>query len=531
MDNNSLLAFDDAEPKQKTVFSDEEVKKALDAFGMDKETEEHLRKYNVIPIAFHPEKNEIVFAANQLYDSEIAAWAQFHCKKMVTFQTVETETLTSLLQQHFSTFETQEDVDISQTDNVTAISDYETVRMQRAIITESIARNASDIHIEVTSNSAAVRIRINGLLRPLFNISRSMALSVIRVFLNEAHMKIEDLYAPQSGRLRKRVGKEVYDLRLQSIGTYPNNPYLVIRLLKASGSEVTKSLPALGFNEKQVASLEHMVTKEGIVIFTGPTGSGKTTTLYSLLAGMDLTGKNVISIEDPPEIMNSNVRQIGIQEQRNITWEESLKSILRMDPDIIVIGEIRDGLAAETAMQAAMTGHLVLTSIHTRGIEDIPQRFLQLAGDYSSVVNPTTVAHALIGLVSQRLVGKIWKPVAIPGAIPPSIRKRFEEKGIPIVESEEESKVPYAIVEPVLFPNVKASGTDYFAGYDMTQNGRTVIGEVVYSDEEFSEILKQSPEEIRAYLNNKEGHYTMIQHAASKIRTGDISIKDVLPYL
>ena len=414
----------------------------------------------------------------------------------------------------------------------------EIVRMKDTILSEAINTQASDIHIEIHGGKAIVYFRINGILRPNIEEKRETIISLIRLFANDAKLDTVDLIKPQSGSIQYPYKGKMYNIRLNIIGTfsggYNENPTAVIRILYQSSA---RKMESLGFEPSQLEIFRKMADREGIIIVTGPTGSGKTTTLYALLDWFNTEGKKVVSIEDPPEIIKDNIVQIGVQPQRGITWESALENMMRMDPDIILIGEIRDRFAAEAAMQAAITGHTVLTTIHTQSVETVVERFKQLAGEDSATVNSSTIAYHVIGMVAQRLVTRIAvaRVASYDELIEqnPDLIKRLANFGIGIKRNGtslvNNPNIKYWLEDPVKLPNSSIVTDTIYKGYNMTENGRTAIAEVVYNDAELSEVIKKGePTVIRDYLNSLPNHLSMIDHAILKVQRGEISIEDVL---
>ena len=515
---------------EKVNFESEEVREALRVFicpgcgqneviTIDEKDKQFLIDENIMPIKYDKDKFILIFATTK-DESEIRAdlrsSLQARTRKRIEFIKVDSSLLSSFFTHYLGTATGEDTIEVTSEESGVDINSSEIRRIQESILRDAATQHASDIHIEVTS-IARVRIRVNGTLIQILETSRENGIGVIRAFMNDAHMRIENMYEPQGGRINRVIGDRAYDMRLQSIGLI-NGFQLVIRLLPAESKKLM-SLTELGFEESQIKAFEKMIRKqEGIIIFTGPTGSGKTTSMYALLKLLDTPERKIITIEDPPEIIVSTINQIAINPARNITWESALRNVLRQDPDIILIGEIRDSEVANIAMQAAITGHLVLTTLHVKEIESIPERFAQFATD-TSVINKVTIADAIIGVISQRLVQKIYKPAAIRGPLPEWVREAFAERGV-------------TLKEPVVLANKKATGDGYFQGFDMGPNGRTVIAEVLYADDNVKELIKnKGPRELRTYLDSLDGHLSMAKHAALKIQREEIDPTKVAPLL
>jgi type IV pilus assembly protein PilB len=517
---------------EKVNFESEEVREALRIFicpgcgqneviNIDEKDKQFLINESIMPVKYIEDKHTLIFATTK-DESEIRvdlrSSLQARTHKRIEFMfKVDSSLLSSFFTHYLGTTTGEEIIEVTSEESGVDINSSEIRRIQESILRDAATQHASDIHIEVTSSVARARIRVNGMLMQLFETSRENGIGVIRAFMNDARMHIENMYEPQSGRINRVMGGKTFDMRLQSVGLI-NGFQLVIRLLPAESKKLM-TLTELGFEESQIKAFEQMIRKqEGIIIFTGPTGSGKTTSMYALLKLLDTPERKIITIEDPPEIIVSTINQIAINPTRNITWESALRSVMRQDPDIILIGEIRDSEVANIAMQAAITGHLVLTTLHVKEIESIPERFAQFATD-TSVINKVTIADAIIGVISQRLVQKIYKPAAIRGPLPEWVREAFRERGV-------------TLKEPVVLANKKATGDGYFQGFDMGPNGRTVIAEVLYADDNVKELIKnKGPRDLRAYLDSLDGHLSMAKHAALKIQREEIDPTKVAPLL
>ena len=419
----------------------------------------------------------------------------------------------------------------------------EIIKIRDSIISDAVRLHASDIHVEVKDTYSKIFFRINGILKKNLELDREKGVALVRSFASEAKLDIVDMVKPQNGSFQQLVNGVFYNIRLNVVGTftggYNDNPTAVLRILYQS--KKNRHLDELGFAPVQLEAFKMMANREGIIILSGPTGSGKTTTLYALLDWFDTEGKKIISIEDPPEIIRDKVTQIAVQPARGITWKSALENMLRMDPDIILIGEIRDKLSAEAAMQAALTGHTVLTTIHAQSVETIIERFIQLAGEHSEVVNPHTLANHIIGLVAQRLFTKIGAPMAsayeVLVSTYPDLVKKMQYYGICIegMDNSQTANCKYTLRNPVKLPNPYITNDTVYRGYDMTENGRTVVAEVVYNDADFSKLItKADPVSMRNYLNsmsayNGSGHHlTLVDHAIEKVQQGLISITDVI---
>lgn len=264
------------------------------------------------------------------------------------------------------------------------------------IVDEAIKARASDIHIQPEEDSLRIRYRIDGTLHERHTLPLSTAVPLISRIKILAKMNIADHHRPQDGQFSvKPKDRQAIDIR---VGTIPivNGEMAALRLLDKSKALMT--LPQLGFLPESLRRYEEMIqVPYGLLLVTGPTGAGKTTTLYASLNGLDRSGRNILTIEDPVEYRFKNINQIQVNSRAGLTFAAGLRSILRLDPDVILVGEIRDAETANIAVQSALTGHLVLSSIHANDAVGVISRLLDLG------VEPFLIASALIGVVAQRM--------------------------------------------------------------------------------------------------------------------------------
>lgn len=267
------------------------------------------------------------------------------------------------------------------------------------ILSKAIKSKASDIHIEPFSNFFIVRIRVDGELREVSRLSIELYPALSTVIKLKAYMDITEKRLPQDGRVDIEVENNLIDIRVSTIPTIYREK-IVLRILNRNSFLKTKS--ELGFSKNAIEKIDNIINKKsGILLVTGPTGSGKTTTVYSILNELQNTSKNIMTIENPVEYKMDGVNQIQVNSKIGLTFEEGLRSILRQDPDIIIIGEIRDVETAKIAIRAAITGHLVISTMHTNDSISSIARLIDMQ-------IPTYLINAsLIGVISQRLVKKL----------------------------------------------------------------------------------------------------------------------------
>ncbi|GAI63145.1 unnamed protein product [marine sediment metagenome] len=270
------------------------------------------------------------------------------------------------------------------------------IQLVNMLIVQGVKDRASDVHIEPNKMGLLIRFRIDGILhdiRTLPNTIKSAVISRIKIL---AKMDIAERRLPQDGRFQVKFGTREVDLRVSTIPTVFGEK-VVLRLLDKSKGLIR--LEQLGFIPEQLKEFELIISKSyGIILLTGPTGSGKTTTLYAALNEINSKDKNIITVEDPVEYKLNRVNQIQIKPKINLTFANTLRSILRQDPDIIMVGEIRDSETAQIAVQAALTGHLVFSTLHTNDASSALTRLIDMD------IETFLISSSVIGVIAQRLV-------------------------------------------------------------------------------------------------------------------------------
>ena len=273
------------------------------------------------------------------------------------------------------------------------------IRLVNSIIERAVTERASDIHLEPREEEFSVRMRIDGLLRDILTVPRELQSAVTARFKVMANLDITERRVPQDGRFNiKMKGKDI-DLRVSTLPTVYGEK-IVARLLDKSAGNLDHT--AIGLQGSDIEKYDKLIKiKNGVILIVGPTGSGKSTTMYSMINDLNRREVNLITLEDPVEYNVDGINQVQINEKTGMTFAKGLRSILRQDPDIICVGEIRDGETAEIAMRSAITGHVVLSTIHTSDAIGTIERLVDMG------VEPYLVASALKGVFSQRLVRKI----------------------------------------------------------------------------------------------------------------------------
>ena len=280
-----------------------------------------------------------------------------------------------------------------------SVSNAPTIRLVNSIIERAVVERASDIHLEPHETELLVRMRIDGIMQDILTVPRDLQNSVLSRLKIMAGLNIAERRVPQDGRFNVRVKDKNIDLRVSTLPTVYGEK-IVCRLLDKSGGRI--ALENIGLTEEGLAAIKNLLKyRNGVILVVGPTGSGKTTTMYSMIHEINTRDVNLVTLEDPVEYNIEGVNQVQINEKVGLTFASGLRSILRQDPDIIAVGEIRDGETADIAMRAAITGHVVLSTIHTNDAVGTIERLEDIG------VEPYLVASAMRGMVSQRLLRKI----------------------------------------------------------------------------------------------------------------------------
>jgi type IV pilus assembly protein PilB len=295
------------------------------------------------------------------------------------------------------------------------------VRIANTIIQQAVKERASDIHVEPQERGVRIRYRIDGVLHEIMTLPKYIQAPLISRYKIMAEMNIAERRLPQDGRIPIRVEGKDYDLRVSSIPVHLSSGMgekIVMRILDKTS--ILIGLEKLGFTAEVQAQLEELVIQpNGMVLSTGPTGSGKTTTQYSVLHKLNSIEKNIITIEDPVEYQLPGISQVQVNRKAGLTFANALRSFLRQDPDIIMVGEMRDLETAEIAIEASLTGHLVLTTLHTN---DAPSAVIRMV---DMGVEPYLISATVIGVLAQRLARRLCPHCKEPYEVPAADLRRF----------------------------------------------------------------------------------------------------------
>ena len=283
-------------------------------------------------------------------------------------------------------------------DLLEAADDAPIIRLLNALLTQAARDGASDIHIEPYERHSSVRFRVDGTLREVVQPNRALHAALISRLKIMAELDISEKRLPQDGRISLRIGTRAVDVRVSTLPS-AHGERAVLRLLDKTGAKL--SLEAVGMEGHTLQRFEQLIAQpHGIILVTGPTGSGKTTTLYAALSRLDASSSNIMTVEDPIEYELSGIGQTQVNPKIDLNFATALRAILRQDPDVIMIGEIRDFETAQIAIQASLTGHLVLATLHTNDAASAVTRLTDMG------VEPFLLSSSLLGVLAQRLVRK-----------------------------------------------------------------------------------------------------------------------------
>lgn len=365
------------------------------------------KKYNVFPVQFIEGKLLVLMndPLNIIAEDDVRIASGYEvkialCGKAEIAQAISKYYSEDYMKKTAEEFRNQEKInEVLEEELSEDIKNAPAVKLVDSIIQNAVRSKASDIHIEPFENRVCVRYRIDGALQKQFDSPKEPLAGLITRIKIMGNMDIAEKRIPQDGIIFTRVDDENVDLRVSVLPTV-NGEKIVIRILDKSAFNVDKSV--LGIADDDLDKINKIINKpHGIVLVTGPTGSGKSTTLYSLLRDLNKEDKNIITVEDPVEFSMDGINQVNVNAKAGLTFASGLRSILRQDPDIVMLGEIRDTETAEIAVRAAITGHLVLSTIHTN---DAPSSIVRLK---DMGVAPYLVSSALVGIIAQRLIRKL----------------------------------------------------------------------------------------------------------------------------
>ena len=373
------------------------------------------------------------------------------------------------------------------------------IKLVNSLFFQAIKKGASDIHIEIHEKRGEVRLRIDGALKKHLDLEKSVANLVINRIKVISNLDISEKRVPQDGRTQVSISGKTLDVRVSVLPTYYGER-VVMRILMQSESIPT--LEKLGFVEDTTKAFYKLLNhSHGMILVTGPTGSGKSTTLHSFLQHIASPDKNIITVEDPVEYNADHVNQIQVNDKVGLTFAAGLRSILRQDPDVVMVGEIRDQETAQIALQAALTGHLLLSTLHTNDATSSLTRLMDMG------IEDYLLSSTLIGVLAQRLVRKLCDCCKTPTSLQPNILKELD------------------LNDKSLYYQAKGCKECDFTGY----NGRQAVGELFIMDDSVKDMMKKglNDHEIREAMK-KQGMQTIADKLKEMMEKGTTSYEEAL---
>lgn len=395
----------------------------------------------------------------------------------------------------------ESDISIGKKSNIESanVANAPVVRMVNSIISDAVKSGTSDIHIEAMEDRVRVRFRIDGDLKEVMTLEKNVLSALITRIKILGRMDISERRIPQDGRVETVIDDRPIDLRISVLPTV-HGEKAVLRILDRNGLVVGKD--QLGFTPKNLELFDKIIkAPEGMILLTGPTGSGKTTTLYAVLKELNNIKKNIITLEDPVEYRLDGVNQVQINSKAGMTFASGLRSILRQDPDIVMLGEIRDGETAQIAVRAAITGHVVLSTLHTNDSVSTIARLVDMG------IETYMVSSAVVGIIAQRLIKKICP--------------RCKEYYIPSMEE--------MILLGMESPNYlcRGKGCNFCGGSGYA--GRTAIHEILVVDREIRNMVNRDEEADKIKNAAKiKGMSTLSDSAKQLVLSGVTTVEQMV---
>ena len=396
--------------------------------------------------------------------------------------------------------------DISLTDFLRTSSDILTseesapiIKFVNALFYQAVKKRASDIHIEVQEKKGEVRFRIDGMLTKNADLDKKVVALIVSRIKVISNLDISEKRIPQDGRTQIKIAGEILDIRVSILPTF-HGERVVMRLLMQS-SQIPQ-INELGFDDMLIGDVKKLLrASHGIILVTGPTGSGKTTSLHSFLREVEEPHKNLITVEDPVEYKSDNIAQIQVNEKVGLTFASALRSILRQDPDVIMIGEIRDEETAAISVRAALTGHLVFSTLHTNSAAATISRLADMK------IEPFLISSSLLGILAQRLVRVICHECKEEDDLAESYAEDYD--------------IPK---DALIYKSVGCKKCNY-TGF----SGRRSIGELLVMNNSIKELLKVTTDEhtIKAQLE-KDGLKTISKQLLEMLLDGETTLDEAI---
>lgn len=443
-----------------------------------------LRRFLKIPLSLHPTDSETFeHEVSTLYESGSQEAMQFmdDIGDQLDLQNVAKE-----LAEPEDLLESEDDAPI--------------IRLINALFTEAIKENASDIHIEPFENRLSVRFRVDGVLREVLNPPKGVAPLLVSRIKVMAHLDIAEKRLPQDGRISLRIASRAVDVRVSTMPS-SHGERVVLRLLDKQAGRL--DLEHLGMAADTRETINRLIKKaHGIILVTGPTGSGKTTTLYAAISRLNNRSRNIVTVEDPIEYNLDGIGQTQVNPKVDMSFARGLRAILRQDPDVVMVGEIRDLETAQIAVQASLTGHMVLSTLHTNSAIGAVTRLRDMG------VEPFLLSSSLVGILAQRLVRILC----------PNCKEPYQAT---------ESECELVGIDPSTHPTLyRPEGCD--ACLNSGYQGRTGIYELIEIDETLRTLIHDGSDELSMLKHVRKKSPSIRQDGVRRILDGDTSVEEVL---
>lgn len=460
-------------------------------------------------------EHSMTIAHSPLLSSSTLLELQRYCNKPLEFKSYTQEEFENLLAHAYETqtdaaMEAVNEMDVDFADLMSEMptaedlleseDDAPIIRLLNAILTQAIKQHASDIHFETFEDQFVIRFRMDGVLHEVLKPQRVLAALIVSRIKVMAKLDIAEKRLPQDGRISLRIAGRAVDVRVSTIPTH-HGERVVLRLLDKQSAPL--NLKRLGMSSDTLHLMKELIARpHGIILVTGPTGSGKTTTLYAALTELNSAVRNILTVEDPIEYYLPGIGQTQVNSKIGMTFARGLRAILRQDPDVVMVGEIRDLETAEMAVQASLTGHLVLSTLHTNSAIGAITRLRDMG------VEPFLLSSTLIGVAAQRLVRVLCtqcrqKKSAIP--------TELELMGLSLNE-------PVEIYQPVGCAHCNNTG----------YQGRTGVYELIAIDDALREMIHGNTSEAAMEAHARQFHCSMRQDGMRRILSGETTLEEVL---
>lgn len=470
--------------------------------------EKIVRKYNLLPIDWQGDK--LLVAMENPLDIIAMQDVKLYSGKTVIPVMCSKGELENAITRFYNTSEDVEKAisefeathvkeDESDLEESSAVTNAPVVRLVKSIILDAVKIRTSDIHIEPFEKKVRVRCRVDGDLKEVLTLDKALHNGIVTRIKIIGGMDISERRIPQDGRVETKIDGRAVDMRISILPTVYGEK-IVIRLLDRNGIVVTKD--KLGFSKENLAAFDDIIkVPEGIILLTGPTGSGKTTTLYAVLKELNSINKNIITLEDPVEYRLEGVNQVQVNPKAGLTFASGLRSILRQDPDVVMLGEIRDEETAQIAIRAAITGHVVLSTLHTNDTASTISRLVDMG------IPTYMVSSAVVGIVAQRLIKKVCPKCAVE------------------YQSTKDEMDVLGLKRPVILR--KGRGCNFCGGSGYA--GRTGIHEILVLNRELKSMVnKGAGVDTIKQLAVKNGMSTLSKSARELVLRGVTTVEQML---